>query len=276
MNNIHMILSGILIGTGVVLPGVSGSVIAILMGVYDYVIFLLNSQKIRIYNKFIKLLPLIFGLLIGIIIFGNILLLLYDNFRYEMMYIFIGLILGEVPLLIKKVKLQGEQSINYSLLLTSILVSLMLVILPKILNFTNLNVFNPFNLFLAGFLYVSGKIIPGISSSLFLMILGLYEYILSILSNPFSLSLNQLICMIPFFIGAILSLLILVKVINILLTKYFTNTYSIIIGFVIGSVFAIYPGFTISIRGVISLLLMIISFFIVYNMSKKIKKFHRC
>ena len=276
MNNIHMILSGILIGTGVVLPGVSGSVIAILMGVYDYVIFLLNNQKIKIYNKFIKILPLIFGLLIGIIIFGNILLLLYDNFRYEMMYIFIGLILGEVPLLIKKVKLQGEQSINYSLLLMSILVSLMLVILPKILNFTNLNVFNPFNLFLAGFLYVSGKIIPGISSSLFLMILGLYEYILSILSNPFSLSLNQLICMIPFFIGAILSLLILVKVINILLTKYFTNTYSIIIGFVIGSVFAIYPGFTISIRGVISLLLMIISFFIVYNMSKKIKKFHRC
>ena len=276
MNKIHMFLSGILIGTGVVLPGVSGSVIAILMGVYDYVIFLLNNQKIKIYNKFIKILPLIFGLLIGIIIFGNILLLLYDNFRYEMMYIFIGLILGEVPLLIKKVKLQGEQSINYSLLLMSILVSLMLVILPKILNFTNLNVFNPFNLFLAGFLYVSGKIIPGISSSLFLMILGLYEYILSILSNPFSLSLNQLICMIPFFIGAILSLLILVKVINILLTKYFTNTYSIIIGFVIGSVFAIYPGFTISIRGVISLLLMIISFFIVYNMSKKIKKFHRC
>lgn len=269
MSVFHLILSGILIGTGVVLPGVSGSVIAIIMGVYDYVIYMLNDSRLNNYNKIIKLLPITFGLILGIILFGNILLIFYEYFKYEMMYIFIGLILGEVPILVKKIKEKKSEKINELLLFSSILISFLLVFLPKIFDISNSNSFNPLNLFIAGLLYISGKIIPGISSSLFLMILGLYEYILNILSNPLSLTLSEFIMLIPFFIGIIIGMVFLVKLINYLLNNHFSKTYSVIIGFVIGSVFALYPGFEIGVRGLISILLMAGSFGIVYKLSKK-------
>ena len=96
---------------------------------------------------------------------------------------------------------------------------------------------------LAGFLYISGKIIPGISSSFFLMILGLYDYILNIMSNPFLLTVIDLIRLIPFIIGVIIGFIILIKIINKLLSNYFVKTYSAIIGFILGSIIAIYPGF---------------------------------
>lgn len=269
MSVFHLILSGILIGTGVVLPGVSGSVIAIIMGVYDYIIYLLNDSELNSYSKIVKLLPIMLGLIFGIILFGNVLLIFYKYFKYEMMYIFIGLILGEVPLLMKKVKQKKSEKINGLLLFSSILISFLLVFLPNIFDISNSNSFNPLNLFIAGLLYISGKIIPGISSSLFLMILGLYEYILNILSNPLSLTLSEFIMLIPFFIGIIIGMVFLVKLINYLLNNHFSKTYSVIIGFVIGSVFALYPGFEIGVRGLISILLMAGSFGIVYKLSKK-------
>ncbi len=269
MNNIYLFISGIFVGSGVVLPGVSGSVIAIIMGIYDYIIFTLNNVKLNFKEKFLKLLPLLIGISFGVIVFGNILLILYDKFQYEMMYIFMGLILGEIPLLVSKVKKEKGEEINKKYVFISIFISVTLIILPKILNFNINNPFNPINLFFSGFLYIAGKIIPGISSSLFLMILGLYEYILNLISNPFSLTINQIILLIPFFCGILFGFLILIRLINYLFNRFFSKTYSVIIGFVIGSVFAIYPGVEINIRGFISIIFMIISFMITYKMSKK-------
>ncbi|MBO5182880.1 MAG: DUF368 domain-containing protein [Bacilli bacterium] len=272
MSRTRNFLAGILIGIGVVLPGVSGSVIAIMMGVYNDVICLLSDDNIKSFSKIIKLLPLIIGLLIGIIIFGNILLIFYEKFPFEIMYVFIGLILGGVPLLIKELDGKSGNKINLKYFFITLTCSILLIVLPEVLSFNNSeikNIFNPFYLFIAGFLYISGKIIPGISSSLFLMMLGLYDYILSILANPFILSLNELIKLIPFFIGVIIGLIILIRIINYLLSNYFEKTYSAIIGFVVGSIFAIYPGFVFNIRGLIAFILMIISFKLINKMPKK-------
>lgn len=269
MNNIHLFISGILIGSGVVLPGISGAVIAIIMGIYDYVIFTLNNLEIKLKDKIFKLFPLFIGLVLGIVIFGNLLLILYDNFQYEMMYIFMGLILGEIPLLESKVENVNGNNLNKKYIVVSTIISFALVVLPQILNFNAKNPFNPFNLFFSGFLYISGKIIPGISSSLFLMIFGLYEYVLNLISNPFLLTLNQIVLLIPFFLGIICGFFLFIKLINYLFNNFYSQTYSIIIGFVIGSIFAIYPGFKTNLEGITSLIFMIISFVFTYKMSKK-------
>lgn len=270
-NHISNIIYGILIGAGMILPGVSGSVIAVILGVYDNVIFLLNDKSLRIFNKFIKLFPLIIGLLLGVTIFGNILLILFENYSFQTMYVFIGLILGEIPVLLREVNKKTGKDINLKWFFITLVLSFLLTYLPEKLSFNNYIAASsaPLYLLIAGFLYISGKIIPGISSSLFLMILGLYDYILNIISNPLSLSFNEIIYLIPFIIGVLVGLIILVKIINYLLKNKFLQTYSSIIGFVLGSVFVIYPGFEFTIRGITSILLMIISFILIVKMSKK-------
>lgn len=271
MNKLYSIFSGVIIGAGVVLPGVSGSVIAIMLGIYDKVIYLLNDNSKKLVSKIKDLLPLLFGLLIGVILFGNILLFFFNKYEIQIRYIFMGLILGGVPVLNKEIKDKGG-NINYKFLIITLLCSLALFILSKYdFSFSSMN-FNDipfFGLLIAGVLYISGKIIPGISSSFFMMILGLYDYILMLFANPFSFTLAQYIKFIPFIIGIILGLLILIKLINNLLSNYFSITYSSIIGFVLGSIFAIFPGMKLEFGYIVSLIMMILAFTLTYKMSKK-------
>ena len=266
--NIYSFLSGIIIGTCMILPGISGSVIAIMLGIYENAITLINNKEVSIFNKIKILTPLFIGLLFGIFLFGKILLIFYNNYSYQMMYIFIGLIIGSIPMLINELKTKKE-NINIIYFLLSLSISLFLSFCHKFLFINIHNELSTINLFIGGILYITGKIIPGISSSFFLMILGLYDYLLKIITNPFSITTNKIITLIPFFIGCIIGLLFILKTINYLLKNYFSKTYSCIIGFIIGSIFAIFPGFQFSIKCASSIIFMITSFNLVYKLSKK-------
>lgn len=267
---VYCFLSGILIGTFMILPGVSGSVVAIMLGIYQEVIFLFNSNK-HIKYKIKKIFPLAIGIILGVFIFGKIILVFYNKYTFYMMYVFIGMILGSVPILVRDVKdKNGDVNIKY--LLISFLVSIILFLLPKILNFELRDNLNFVTLFIGGFLYISGKIIPGISSSFFLMMLGLYNYFLELITNPFSLTMKKLFNIFPFLLGVILGLIIFIKLINYLLTNHFSKTYSAIIGFILGSVIGIYPGVDFSIYGIFALILMIFSFMFVNELSKNNQK----
>ena len=268
--DMYYFLSGILIGTFMILPGVSGSVVAIMLGIYQEVIFLFNSNN-HINYKIRKMLPLAIGIIIGVFIFGKIILVFYNKYTFYMMYVFIGFILGSIPILVRDIKEKNE-SVNIRILLISFFISIILFLLPKIFNFELHDNLNFINLFIGGFLYISGKIIPGISSSFFLMMLGLYNYFLELITNPFSLTLKKLIGMCPFLLGIILGLFIFIKLINYLLNKYFSKTYSGIIGFIVGSVVGIYPGVEFSIYGIFAIILMILSFVFVNKLSKNSQK----
>lgn len=268
--NLYLFLSGILIGTCMILPGVSGSVIAIMLGVYERVIILLNSRN-SIYNKIMELFPIAFGILLGVFIFGKVLLIFYIRNTFYMMYIFIGLILGSVPVLINEINGKNEK-LNKKYFIISLIISIVIFILPKIFNFKICNGVNSFNMFIGGILYIAGKIIPGISSSFFLMTLGLYPYLLEIITNPFSIKLNNIIDIVPFIVGTVIGFIILIKLINYLLINHFAKTYSCIIGFIIGSIFAIYPGIELSMRCVIAVILMILSYELVNKLSKSSQK----
>ena len=103
----YSFLVSILIGIGVVLPGVSGSAIAILVGIYDKVLIVLNDSGIKPSKKIIILFPVIIGIMVGVFIFGNILLKIYEYYEFQMKYIFIGLIFGGVPILVNELKDKG-------------------------------------------------------------------------------------------------------------------------------------------------------------------------
>ena len=264
--NLYLFLSGILIGTCMILPGVSGSVIAVMLGIYEKVILLFNS-KTSICNKITELFPIALGVIIGVLLFGKILIIIYDRYTFYMMYIFIGLILGSVPILISEIEEKNDR-LNKKCFIVSLIISIIIFILPKIFDYQISNKINSFNLFVGGILYIAGKIIPGISSSFFLMLLGLYSYLLKIITNPFNIRISDIISILPFIIGGVLGFIILIKLINHLLTKYFVRTYSCIIGFVIGSIFAIYPGIELNIKSIFAIVLMILSYKLINKLSK--------
>ena len=261
MNNVYLIFSGFIIGVCAVLPGISGTLIAIMLGIYDEVLNILTTKK-----QIKRLFPLSLGLILGIFMFGKIMYIVFNNYEIQMKYIFIGIIISSIFSLNNEIKKKTSKNINIKYVIISFFISILLVYLSHIINFNSKNTF--IKILISGFLYISGKIIPGVSSSVFMIMLGLYKYVLLFLSNPISFALNHYLDLIPFLIGIIIGLITLIKLINYLLNNYFRFTYSFIIGLILSTIIFIFPGFKFNFLYITSFFLMIISFIITYYLTK--------
>jgi putative membrane protein len=273
MKSIKQLMIGIVIGGGMILPGVSGGVLAVVLGVYEGMLDALANLFKDVRKNTYFLGPLLLGVVIGVLLFGKVLFFVFDKYPMEAKYTFMGLILGGIPILFREIEKKGEKKVNMPMLFVTFMIAITLFVLGK--DTLNINFYSSIDgdmlsnvlLFLTGLIFISGKIIPGISSSFMLMLIGMYQFLLNILNNPFGLSQNEYMQIIPFALGIIVGAVLLIKIIRFLLKNHFTTTYSAIIGFVIGSIAAIYPGFSFNHRGIISIILLIISFTISYKFS---------
>lgn len=261
MSFLYLFLVGILIGTAMIVPGVSGAVIAVILGIYDKMIKALTQLFKDFKKNFIFLFILGLGILIGAIWFSNVLMFLYDRHEVITKFCFIGLILGGVPYLFKEIKIKGKSDVNYLAVIITFIISIGLLFISK--NSFTLNVdsnsiiINTINLILSGIIYSIGKVVPGISGSFLLILIGMYEYVLSVLAHPITIGLSNLNKLIPFLVGLILGVISLLKIVNYLLNKHFSLIYSIIIGFVIGSILVLLPPFSLTISYFIGIILML-------------------
>lgn len=262
------IVIGLIIGVGLILPGVSGGVIAVILNVYDSLVYSMHNLFKEPKKSLKLLIPIGIGVCIGAFLIGKLInYLLFEKNYIETYFVFIGLILGSIPALLDNTKEKGK--INYILIFITFILSLSLFIFGK--DTINLSVGNTnsfLSLFLTGFIFILGKVVPGISSSFILMLIGTYEYFLSVITNPIDMISSRALELIPITLGILLGLVIFIKIMNYLLKKHYGNTYSAIIGFVLGSVIAIYPGITLDIHGILSIILLIISFMFSYKFSK--------
>jgi putative membrane protein len=275
MKQTKKIVMGMIIGGGMVLPGVSGAVIMVIFGLYDKVIKSLSNFFKDIKNNSMFLLPIIIGVIIGAFIFGNILYFLFENHEVTTKWAFIGLILGGCPILFQKIKTEGNKKIYWSAFFSSFLLAFFLFVIAMRLfdinfsSYLNDNLLGYIFLFIAGFLFISGKIIPGISSSLLLLLIGMYEYVLNIIANFINLGLSDYILLIPFGLGIIVGAVLLVKLIASLLERHFNVTYSVIVGFIIGSIPGLYPGISFDLNGLWLILIAIIGYVFAYYFSHR-------
>ncbi len=273
MSFFYLFLIGILIGTAMIIPGVSGGVIAVIFGVYDKMILSLTNLFKNFKKNFLFLFILALGILIGAIWFSNIMMFLYKRHEIITKLSFVGLILGGVPFLFKTIKDKGKKP-NYLIIFLTFFISFFLWYLSKVVfkidldNESNSHIINFIKLFLAGFIYSVGKVVPGVSGSLLLIIIGMYEYVLLIFAHPITYGLSQICKLIPFLIGFIFGIIILLKVINYLLKKHFEIMYSIIIGFVIGSIPALIPITNFSLNYLIGLVFLALCFTLSYKLMK--------
>lgn len=234
-------LAGLIIGIGVVLPGVSGGVIAVILNIYDKLIFAVTNFSKNKKENFIFLLKVITGVVIGAIISANLLTYFFEKYLVEVSYLFIGLVLGTVPLLIKNYKEKCNKHLNYLVLFAVMIISGLLSITLKGNLFDSGNDDAFLGLFLAGILFAVGKVIPGLSSSIMLSIIGKYDLLLTAFSNPFDFVTTNFTNFIVIALGLVVGVLVSVKAMSICLKKYYSITYSVIIGFVIGSLVVMYP-----------------------------------
>lgn len=256
MKFIKRFIEGIAIGAGAILPGISSGVLCVIFGIYEKLLdSVLNFFK-DIKKNFIFLFPIAIGVFLGIILFGNILKFVFYAYPTQTKFLFIGLILGSVPALIKKACTKQTFKLRYLIyLLISFCIGVLLVCIEDKLNIVSYtNEYSYLFIAFSGFLMSAGVIIPGISSTLILMLLGIYDaYLISIstLYLPF---------LIPLAIGLAFGSIICMKLVKFLLDNFHTQTFLCIIGFTLGSIFVLYPGITFDIEGLVGILCMLLGF----------------
>ncbi len=233
---------GLIIGIGFIIPGVSGGVLATILGIYEKILDKISNLFIDFKKNITYLLPIFFGIFLSVLLLSKIILYLLNNNYIFISYVFMGLITGCIPFLLKEVKNKTNKYISIFPFILSFIFGLFLFIIQNN-NFNNYTNPNFLIMITGGIIYSIGKIIPGISGAALLMLLGIYEYLLNIIANPFMINLNIIITLIPFFISFLISAIFIIKLINYLLKHYFLSTYSAIIGFILSSLLFIYPAY---------------------------------
>lgn len=249
---------GIAIGAGAILPGISSGVLCVIFGIYEKLLdSILNFfNDIKKNTKF--LFPIIVGVGIGVLIFSNLLNYLLFQFPIQTKSIFIGLILGSIPSLIKEVNHKTNFKFYYFLYtLLAFIVGIVSVILEKHISTSSVSSnFSYLYLILSGFVMSVGIIVPGVSSTIILMLMGIYSTYLS------SVSYLYFPVLIPMGIGLILGCLICMKITKFLLNRFYAQTFYAIVGFTLGSIFVLLPDVGFDLNGLICILCILLGIYI--------------
>jgi len=233
---------GLAMGASDVIPGVSGGTIAVLLGIYDRLIAAINGILSKEWKKHLNfILPLGIGILTAIFLLANVIEWLFEHYPGPTQFFFLGLILGVLPFLFHKADAKRSFKVNHYILLG---IGVLIVASMAFFNpqegavIENVTISTYVLLFFSGFIASSAMIVPGISGSFMLLLIGMYSTIISAISNL------QLDIIMVTGIGILIGFLVMSRIIDYFLTNYFTGTFAIIIGLVIGSVFVIFPGFS--------------------------------
>lgn len=257
MNFIINCAKGVALGAGAILPGISSGVLCVIFGIYEKLLdsFLNFFSDIRKNSKF--LLPILIGVFIGALLFSNVLNYFLNYFPIQTKSIFIGLILGGIPSLVKEANKKGSFKLHYLLYtFIALVIGLASSFLENYISIsTNIN-FDFWYLVLCGFLMSVGVVVPGVSSTIILMLLGCYSvYIGSVSSLYFPV-------LIPMGIGLLVGAIVFMKLTKFLLNNYYGATFFSILGFTLGSVLVLFPSIVLDLSGLICLLCILLGLLI--------------
>lgn len=246
-------LKGIAISISTLVPGVSGGTMAIILGVYDDLIHAIGSFFDDWRKHTYLLLQIGLGGLLGLVAFTPILEKTFKTYPIEMGFLFIGVVLGGVPVLYKRATAVEKNKLDLIYLFLGLIVATFMASKPESVSSMATTGGSTGFIFLiiAGIIIAVALILPGISGSFMLLILGLYDVTLRAINE------RNITYLIPLGIGLVIGTLSTTKIIEKLLKKYPGKTYMLILGFVLGSIIPIYPGMPSGGQFISSLLVMI-------------------
>ena len=265
------ILRGMVVGIANVIPGVSGGTMMVSMGIYDKLILVLTHFVKRMKEAIALLVPILIGMLLSIAIFAKIFSeVLFPKFPLQTNLFFIGLILGGIPVIYGKVK---GNSIRLPQIIAFVLFFVMVVGFALIgegggssadITFSVANVVK---LFGVGIIAAATMVIPGVSGSMIMMILGYYNTIIDTINalinalKDFDIAaiLDTFVVLVPFGFGVVVGIVAVAKFIEFMLKKFPLVTYWAIIGLIVASPFAILIMMEVGSIGVIEIITGVIS-----------------
>lgn len=271
-------LRGMVIGIANVIPGVSGGTLMVSMGIYDKLILVLTHFIKRMKEAIALLVPIAIGMLLSIAIFAKIFSeILFPKFPLQTNLFFIGLIIGGIPVIYKKVKgnsIRLPQIIAFVLLFAIVVGFSLLGEGGSSSADVTFSVSNVLKLFGVGVIAAATMVIPGVSGSMIMMILGYYttiidtvnDFINALKSFDIPAMLETFVVLIPFGIGVVVGAVAVAKLIEFMLNKFPLVTYWAIIGLIVASPFAILIMMEVGTVGVVEivtgLVLLVTGFFI--------------
>ncbi len=245
-------LKGILVGVANIIPGVSGGTIAVVLGIFDELIDAINNfyKDFKRYFKF--LLPVGLGAAFGIVAFSSLIEYSLTKYSFPTSMFFVGLVIGSIPLIYAKAsekKFRKEYAIPF---VAALCIVAYLSLIKEPSGAADLAAATPSDmayLFFGGAIAAAAMVIPGISGSFIMILLGLYPNVIHaiaslklLLYSPTDINLitSIAVTLIPLGLGVIAGILLISKIISILLKKMYAPTYFAILGLVFGSVFGIF------------------------------------
>ena len=250
MDFIRLIVIGVILGVANVIPGVSGGTLAVVFSIYDRLISVITLNVKKILSEWKFILPLVAGMGLGIILFSKAITFLFENYPVQTNWFFIGIILGSIPMIVKRLMAASKASFSDArkIAVSAIVCGVLALAVMAIMTYANvaesgapiqteLTPLLAVKLFIGLACATIAMIIPGISGSFLMLVVGIYSTVIAAISD---LNIPLLI---PAVIGGVIGLLGGAKLVRVLMAKVPAQTYGAIMGLVLGSILVIFPGF---------------------------------
>lgn len=266
-----LIIKGFIIGIAKIIPGVSGSLVALNLGLYERGIEAISNFFNNVKSNMIFLLNVGIGIIISIIIGSKVIDYVLFKYYFPTMLLFIGLLIGTIPNLFKKANIKSKNEWFY--FITIFILMIIFTILKTDNNYIYIdNLKNNSYVILIGFIDALTMIIPGISGTATFMLMGCYDFFLSIFANLTNINniVENIKIIILFSVGLFLGIIIITKLMSYLLNNKKNIIYPIITSFSVSSiVFLMLQVLNTKIK-LIELLIGIILFLLGIKISKRL------
>lgn len=273
------LVNGVVIGIAEIIPGVSGGTLAVLLNIYDQLIGSISHLKKEFKKSIRFLIPVVLGMGLGIFAFSHLIKFLLANYPMAVNFLFMGLIIGIVPMLFNRSTSGGIKPVSVVCCLITLAVMAVLAVVSASQGeasqvVTSLDFPGMLKFAGVGMLAAVCMILPGISGSMMMVIFGTYDSVVNAVST-----LNIML-LLPVGAGVVLGLLFGAKLVDICLHKWPQATYSAILGLVVGSLASVYmkSGFQFgTVQGWVAILMLVagaaVSYFFTHYEPAKGKEF---
>lgn len=249
IKNIILFIKGFIMGIANIIPGVSGGTLAIILGIYEDFIGALSHFFKNFKKNLLFILPVGLGILASIATMSGVIDYSLNHYTLATVLFFVGLVLGGIPLLLNKVKGKKDSKPISNIIVFILTFSIVIFMaIAKLIfstkfsiSFASMTVIGFILLFLVGILAAGTMVIPGVSGSLVLMLIGYYEPVIKTIKSlvHFENVAHNLAIILVFGAGILVGIVGIAKLFEYLFKKHETITYYGVLGFIFASVIAI-------------------------------------
>lgn len=282
-NSLTLVVKGFIMGIANIIPGVSGGTLALILGIYEDFIGAISHFFSNFKKNICFLAPIAIGILLAIASLSRVIDYSYKHYPIPTSLFFVGLVIGGIPMLYSKVKGKKEvkQASSYLIFLLTFALVIFMACSSLIfgeglkVSLSNMGFVNYLLLFLVGVIAAATMVIPGVSGSLVLMLLGYYYPVIAVIKEFTSLKNigSNILILGVFGIGVLIGIVLISKLIEFLFNKYEAKTYFGVLGFIIASIIAIPISAMLNIKvsfDIIQILIGIIFLVFGYTISYKL------